>query len=255
MNSAGGVTMTAGRWDAVLEEASMAAAWTEPAPPELSWRHSDDTIELCGKLPQVANPRHRELMLAGGAVLLNLRILIRGLGVHPAVRTLPDPNRRDLIAVVRLEGIRPVTGDDRVLVDAMVNGPNGHPLNRRPEVPEAPTGPPLLTTLRRAARAEQAWLAVQDGADPGFKTSLPDLTAMDDGPTTMLIIGTVLDDPAARLQAGQAAQRVVLTAATAGVPVRSLNAVLGQPAHRRFIRELVGGGLWPQAVLGLRVDS
>jgi hypothetical protein len=38
----------------------------------------------------------------------------------------------------------------------------------------------------------------------------------------MLIIGTVLDDPAARLQAGQAAQRVVLTAATEGVPVRSV---------------------------------
>jgi hypothetical protein len=32
-------------------------------------------------------------MLAGGAVLLNLRILIRGLGIHPAVRTMPDQFR------------------------------------------------------------------------------------------------------------------------------------------------------------------
>jgi hypothetical protein len=83
---------------------------------------------------------------------------------------------------------------------------------------------------------------------------MPDLTGKIDGAATMLIIGTVLDDPAARLQAGQAAQRVAMTAATAGVPVRSLNAVLRRPADRLSVRELVGGGLWPQAALGLSAE-
>jgi hypothetical protein len=64
----------------------------------------------------------------------------------------------------------------------------------------------------------------------------------------------VLDGPAARLQAGQAAQRVVLTATAAGVPIRSLPTVLNLPAHRQTMRELIGGGLWPQAALSLSVD-
>ena len=79
----------------------------------------------------------------------------------------------------------------------------------------------FLPALRRAAKAEQAWLAVQpmtpvkavDPANGGMPSTLEG---------TVLIVGTVLDGPAARLQAGQAAQRVVLTAAALGVPITPL---------------------------------
>ena len=258
MNSSGSVALTANRLDAAVKEAVAAAALTDPAldaDPVWAWRRTQDTIELLGALPPLADVRHRGLMLAGGAALLNLRVLIRGLGVHPAVRAVPDPTRPDLVAVVRLEGPRPVTADDRALVDAVLHGVNGRRRDAEVSDPAPLAGPPLIAALRRAAKVEQSWLAVQ----PATEERLPDVVerrVAEGGLASMvLVVGTVLDGPAARLQAGQAAQRVVLTAATAGVHVRSLPAVLNRPADRQTMRELIGGGLWPQAALGLSVEQ
>ena len=64
-----------------------------------------------------------------------------------------------------------------------------------------------------------------------------------------VMIGTVLDGPATRLQAGQALQRMRLTAAVGGVPVRAVPSALCSAVDRQAMRRLVGGGLWPQAVL------
>ena len=252
MNSTGGVALNAARLDAAVEEAMAAAVLTDCNAP-WSLHRTQDTIELHGELPPLADPQHREMMLTGGAALLNLRILIRGLGMHPAVRAVPDPTRRDLIAVVRLEGSRPVTADDRALVDAVLHGVNRHPASSDPPVTASLAGTPLLTALRRAAKVEQAWLAVQPAVLLAVPIGDEVPVGQSGGTPTALIVGTVLDGPGARLQAGQAAQRVVLTAATAGVPVRPLPAVLNRPADRQTVRESIGGGLWPQAALGLSV--
>jgi hypothetical protein len=253
VNSSGGVALTADRLDAAVKEAMAAAAISDPDA-AWSWHRTPDTIELHGDLPPLADPQHRELMLTGGAALLNLRILIRGFGVHPAVRAVPDPTRRHLIAVVRLEGPRPVTADDRAMVDAVLHGANGRPGSSEFYGPVSMAGQPLLTALRRAAKVEQSWLAVQPDAGP-VPTGIGRPAGDGARGAMMLIVGTVLDGPGARLQAGQAAQRVVLTAATARVRVRPLPAVLHQPADRQTLRDLIGGGLWPQAVLWLRLDG
>jgi len=250
VNKTLGVAVTADRLDAAVKQA-MAAAATTDQNPAWSWYRTPDRIELLGQLPPLSDPQHRELMLTGGAALLNLRILIRGLGVHPAVRAVPDPTRRDLIAVVRLEGPRQVTADDRALVDAVLHGAKPRPGSLEPSTAAPLAGPPLITALRPAAKVEQTWLAVQ----PTALQAVPigdGTPAVDRDPSaTMLIVGTVLDGPGARLQAGQAAQRVLLTAATAGVPIRALPEVLNSPSDRQTIRESIGGGLWPQAALGL----
>jgi len=252
VNITSGVALTADRLDAAAKEA-MAAAVTGKDP-AWSWHHTPDSIELLGDLPPLSDPQHREMMLTGGAALLNLRLLIRGLGVHPAVRAVPDPTRRDLIAVLRLEGPRPVSADDRAMVDAVLHGVNRRPGGSEPSLTTPLDAPPLITALRRAAKVEQTWLAVQP-ADEGALPTGTEGRGVEGAPaSTMLIVGTVLDGPGARLQAGQAAQRVVLTAAMAHVPVRSLPAVLNRPADRQTIRQLIGGGLWPQAALGLSVE-
>jgi hypothetical protein len=70
-----------------------------------------------------------------------------------------------------------------------------------------------------------------------------------------VVIGTVLDGAATRLQAGQGMQRVLLTAATGAVPARPMPLALRNPVARQAVRDQIGGGLWPQAVLVLGARS
>jgi nitroreductase len=65
------------------------------------------------------------------------------------------------------------------------------------------------------------------------------------------VIGTFHDLPLAHLQAGQAMQRVLLTATAAGLAASFLSEVVEVPSTRKQLRELIVGGLWPQTVLRL----
>lgn len=226
-------TLSRDRIDAVLTSATAGAdrmhrkSW--------SWRCTDSVIELHADLPPVANAEHRELMIAAGVALLNVRILILGSGVHLTVRPFPDSTQRDLIAVVRPDGPRRVTSGDRALVDSLLAG-------------TAPTFVATDTTtciahLRRAAKVEQCWFALLP--DPAL-----DGAVSRDG-SQCAVIGTVLDGPAARLQAGQATQRVLLTATMCGLTARPVHGVLQDTESRQAVRSEIGGGLWPQSLLRL----
>jgi hypothetical protein len=104
----------------------------------------------------------------------------------------------------------------------------------------------MFNTLRRAAKTEQARLA----AEPITAVLSATSKAPDSGPEGVaLIVGTVPDGSGAQVHAGQASQRVILNAAVLGVPVTPLRDVLLTDAHRQAVRALLGGGLWPQAVL------
>ncbi|MBB5158519.1 Acg family FMN-binding oxidoreductase [Saccharopolyspora phatthalungensis] len=107
---------------------------------------------------RTADPERRELLLACGAALLNLRLAIRIAGVHPDARILPDRTHPDLLATVRPAGLRPATPLDRALAAAI---PRRH-TNRRPFLPE-PVPTPLRNQLRQAAEGERGWLAILDG--------------------------------------------------------------------------------------------
>ena len=137
MNNTGSVALTADRLDTALAQAMAAATFIDLDPdPAWSWHRTQDTIELLGELPPPAHARHRPLML-------------RGLGVRPAVRTVPDPARRDLVAVMRLEGPRPVTADDRALVAAVLHGVSERPGYADRVVPEPTAGPVLIAHALR----------------------------------------------------------------------------------------------------------
>jgi nitroreductase len=256
-----------------------------------------------------ADPDHRELLLACGAALLNLRLAIRAQDVHADVRLCPDPRNRDLLAVVRPEGHSPIAPADRRVAHAIPS----RRTNRRP-FSDGVITEPVRHALRQAAEREQSWLAILSTsqlptmrelvrqahhvqlADPHFQAEWsrwtgPDSESPDGVPATqagpspkprdpwvlrdfsggqgwwrvpgkdfeerplIAVVGSFHDLPIARLQAGQAMQRVLLTATTHGLSASFLSQVVEVPAVRRQVRELIGGGLWPQTVLRIASGS
>ena len=71
----------------------------------------------------------------------------------------------------------------------------------------------------------------------------------------IVVIGSFHDQPLARLQAGQAMQRVLLTATAHGLAASFLSHVVEVPQTRLQLRIMIGGGLWPQTVLRIGYGS
>jgi nitroreductase len=259
------------------------AAMAAPSPHNSQpWRFhcTNATIELHAdtrRAVPATGPEHRELVLSCGAALLNLRLAIRACGVHPAVQLLPDPHRPDLLAIIRPQGHTVVRSDDRELAAAILRRRADHGPFQHTVVPES-----VVTGLRLAARTEQAWLstlttahlpilrllvdqahgaqrhdpAVVAGRHHGVDQAHPPIPGGDiAGDPLVVVVGTLLDLPLARLQAGQAMQRVLLFATAAGLSASFLSEVVELPATRRQLRDLIVGGLWPQAVLRLGYSS
>lgn len=261
------------------------AATAAPSPHNSRpWRFrcTAETIELYAD-PVRADPGHQEPTLSCGAALLNLRLAIGALGVRPAVQLLPDPHRPDLFAIVRPQGGSALTPTARRLAEAISHRPTDPGPFRATTVP-----PPVLAELRQAARNEQAWMLTLIAADlpvlrglvvraheaqrddpaavaewpqrtggahpPPLGDDSPDIEEV--GPDPLIaVIGTLHDQPLARLQAGQAMQRVLLTATDAGLSASLLYPVVKVPETRKLLREQIVGGLWPQAVLRLGYGS
>lgn len=260
--------------------------------------------DLSRELP-AADPDRREMLLACGAALLNLRLAIRTCGVDTDVRIIPDPTDPTLLASILPGGHISATSADRKLCAAIsLRHTDRRPFLNEP-VPEA-----LRNSLRQATRVEQAWLAT---VSPAQQSQLRDLLALahrsqqDNAPfmaewarwtgreghsvdgvladsagprpeqqdmwvlrdfsagtartrlpgkdfesdPLIAVIGSFNDLPLAQLQAGQAMQRMLLTATAAGLSASFLSQVIEVPGARRQLRELIGGALWPQAVLRL----
>lgn len=73
----------------------------------------------------------------------------------------------------------------------------------------------------------------------------------DDSEPLVVVIGSFDDTRVDRLRAGQAMQRVLLTATVAGLDASFISQPVEVPAVRAELRQLLGGGLWPQIVLRL----
>ncbi len=191
----------------------------------------------------------RELLIQCGRVILDLRVAVRALGVHATVHLLPDSEHPDLIAVVQPQGQGVPAPEDLALLEAipLVRDQLQHAVTR--------TGVPAatMTRLRQSAKIEQAWLATLSedqvkglwGVGPRSPAS-PDLRS---GITA--VIGSLRDLPTARLQAGQALERVLLTAVASDVHTDVLPAPLSGGEERMRVRDVIGGGLWPQSVIRL----
>ena len=237
------------------------------APPPLRnarpWRFqcTPDAVELyADSLTTGTDSQQRERLLDCGAALLNLRLAIKAQGSYADTRLFPTADRPDLLAVVRPNGYETIAPEDRELMAAIADRQS----NRRPftaaVIPDA-----VQRQLRRAAEVERAWLAtITDDQVPQLRdimhrTEAPPATPGPGGGTDLdvepgrlvVVIGSLHDTALARLQAGQARQRVLLTATAAGLSAALSTRAMAIPATRRELRHLLGGGLWPQIMLRL----
>ncbi len=140
------------------------------------FRWHNDGIDLLAdrtRALHAADPDGRELTIACGAALLNLRLAIRHLGVDPVVATFPDPDDRDLLARVTAGAPGDPDDTDAALLAAV---PYRH--THRGPFTEGPVPPHVLIALQDAAREEGAELHLVEPT--GVRRSLADLVAAAD---------------------------------------------------------------------------
>ncbi|MGI8336801.1 hypothetical protein ACRYCC_43245 [Actinomadura scrupuli] len=156
------------------------------------------------RLRTVRDPQGRSLHIGCGTALLNLRLAAAQLGREPVLRLSPDRSRPMLLATVRLAGPHRTTRLERALYAATL-----HPLpSRQPQGDERPASR-VVNELAHAVRLEGAALH-----------ALPAGTA---------VLTTRGDGPDEWLRAGQALQRLILTAATLAVSASFRDEVAGAP--------------------------
>lgn len=265
--------------------------------------HADLTRRLPG-----TDSDDKELRLACGAALANLRIALEALGIRPLVSLLPG--KGDALAVVRYGGHMTPSPE----LSALRHAIDGRRTNRKP-FRDVPVPATYCGALQKAAQVDRAWLHVvsdpMQGArlrslvtrahhaqldNPSFRAELDRWTGHNDGradgvPTAsagpapepqdewvlrdyagghgrqritgkdyegrplLLIVCSYYDSKLAELQAGQALQRVLLTATTLGLSASFLSQPIEVPAFREDLRRLLGTGVFPQAILRVGFGS
>jgi hypothetical protein len=300
----GALGLTGEQVDGLLTTAGRAPSLHNSQP--WRFRPTPDAIELHAdpeRAVPVADPDDRELRIACGAALFNLRLALHGLGIRPLVTILPDRNRPTLLAIVRAGGHRLATPEQQRLLRAVpLRRTNRHPYS------DVPVSTAEQSALRRAAEDEGGRLHVVErhrltalqriakGAhdaqmsDPLFRaelerwTSRPPSDASGVPPTAsgpppepqdrwvlrdytggvsrprvagkdfeadplIAVLTTHLAGPDAEIQAGQAMQRVLLTATAEGLATSFLSHVVEVPQARDELRRLIGATQPPQVVL------
>lgn len=269
------------------------------------FRPTAQAIELYADLDRrlpAADPDDRELRIACGAALFNLRLALNGLGRQPIVTILPDLQRPTLLAVVRVGGRKAATPEQQRLLRAV-------PLRRTNRHPYSETRVTVQEqyALRRAAQDESAWLHLvvdplerrslqqiarkahdAQTADPEFCAELRrwlsesapngvpasaagprpepydqwvlrDFTGGSGQPRVpgkdfeseplIAVLSSYLNGPDGEIQAGQAMQRVLLTATAEGLATSFLSHIVEVRQTREQLRRLIGATKPPQVVL------
>lgn len=171
-------------------------------------------------------PHNRETRIACGVALLNVRLALQGHGIRPLVTLLPGPSANEAAAAVRLGGYQEPSPDVLALLHALRTN-----LRTWTTFPELSSWRGLLS---RAAEVERAWLHVKGG--------------------TELVLCTFNQGAAAEIRAGQAMQRVALTAGTMGIAVYPALDPVSLSALRADLRPCLGNTLVPQMVLRLGAE-
>jgi len=231
-------------------------------------RRYSHTIELRADPSQAlpcGDPSGRSVHVACGAALLNLRLAASIAAREPVVKLLPDPKEPVLLATVRLAGPHRALPIERELYAAITSrraGPRPRGGRRAADLP--------LAELVEAARIEGAFLHVlghdeairvlsvmRDFQVPGLDGPAPlrDLVphqpnggASVDGAPRLAVLSAHLGDRANWLRAGQALQRVLLTATARGVDAGPLTEPL-DTADARLIRSPDSGDEQPQMIV------
>ncbi|MEV0702788.1 nitroreductase [Saccharopolyspora sp. NPDC050389] len=266
--------------------------------------HSDPQRRL-----PAADPDDRELWLACGAALLNLRLALEHAGVRPVVTLLPRLTAPTALAEVRSGGQTTQAPEEQELYRAIPQRRS----NRRPFL-ETPVPTEYRHALATAVRREQGWLYVMkcpelgalEGlvhrahraqmADARFREELGRWTGRPTGAVEgvpaaaagpqpepqdqwvlrdfsggeararvpgkdfeyeplLVVVCSHHGSRLADLQAGQAMQRMLLTATAHGLAASLLSEVVEVADTREELQRLLGGTLYAQALVRLGYGS
>lgn len=250
-----------------------------------SFRVTDRVIEIhsdpARALP-AADPSGREQRMSCGAALFNLRLALEHAGVRPMVTLVPEGNHSTLLAVVREGGLITPGPRRAALYEAIESRPTEPHSFTDELVPKS-----HQRALIRAAQGERSWLHLVTEhadrtrvdrlltrahevqmADPDFRAewatgrdgdSAPTARPRDewmprehlDGESLLVVLCSFHPGARADVQAGQALQRVLLTASCLGLAASFLAQVLQVAETRDELRTLVQGSIVPQMVLRL----
>lgn len=203
-----------------------------------------------GRWTAAGERSRRGLRLAGGAALFNLRIAVAALGRQPVTALLPSPRRPELLASVRMGALieRP---DELTQLYALLK------TSIRPFPGSAPLPPSVSHALRRAVQLEGCWLKSvgRTGSEEDLRTALGLGSDVTDSMRLLAVLGSYHDLPAAQLSAGQAGQRLALTAARRGLATSILPAALSAPRVRTAMTRSFGRSLYPQMMLRIAAPS
>jgi nitroreductase len=294
----------------VLSAAGMAPSLFNIQP----WRFRlcPDRIEVHADLGRrliAHDPEDRELRIACGAALFNLRLALHANGVTPVV-TIEAGDQPDALAVIRRGPASVQSHDDTALHKAIKQRrTNRHAFLDAP----MPTAYPRVLTDAAAAegaalrtittqaerlalrciiaaadqrqradvvcRAEmEAWTGFRNGhpdgvplAAAGPKPEPQDPLAFRDigngfarvrprgedfeVEPFLVVLSTPTDGPGCQVQAGQALQRLLLTATALGLSASFLSQPIEVSEERRELRRLLADGRHPQAVVRLGVGA
>ncbi len=233
----------------ILLAAEQSVTWGGDQPWKLIC-HRDSFIMHLSDEAGAGDPAPRRLVLCGMA-LFNLRLAIQTRGVEVAIVLMPHLDHPDLLAVIRIDGTRPVLAEQLMLAAEIPRVHSQVGVFLRDVAPAQ-----LCAEFRHAARTEQAWAAIILDSQ---LDDLRQLTRAGQGSLLagleplVLVVGTLTDDPISRLRAGKALQRILLIATRNGLAAAALQLTTGVEPARERLRDLLGGGLWPQAVVRIGV--
>ena len=169
MSSSGHTVEGAIEVAALLEAGALAPSSHNTQPWRLRWHNG--AVEVHGDLDRalpVSDPEHRELRVACGAALANVRLAVRAQGRRAHVRLLPDPDDPWFLGIVTAGGHLPATSTETALAQAIP-----HRRTDRSAVSGEGVSPRVREELRRAAQQEHSWaVLLDDGRD---RNALEDL--------------------------------------------------------------------------------
>jgi hypothetical protein len=222
------------RAEEVARHAVSEAVWAPSVHNTQPWRFTADAQPIslyadAGRALPVADPDGREMMISCGAALFNVRLALRSLGYVPQTAVRPDPAEPDLVA--RVAERRCASRLDGGRVRELAAAP-----------PPASARRDGVTAASYPVRAEHTdpYFPGRDFAH-GHGWGLPPLSSAmaPRAAGRAALLTTDSDRPVDWVNAGQALQRILLTASTCGVAV----ALPSHPAEVPWLREVHPGAV------------